>query len=105
MIYNNLFFQRIFELDLENTKSFGYGDSKVLHLTKNLKLNSHFLFFDNYYLFIGFIEKIFNLKIYTAGTIRTIRLADLPILSDGKLRKMKISSTIETTTNFLIIVI
>lgn len=98
LIYNSLLFQGNFELDGENVKNYGFGGSIVLHLTENIKPNSHFLFFHDYFSSFGLFEKLYHLGIYATGTVRIKRLAKAPLLSNKLMRKMGGGTTFEITT-------
>lgn len=88
LIYNFLLFQGFFELPPNNLKSYGCGGSTVLYLTKDIKPNRHFLFFDNYFSTFGLFEKLLHKKIYAVGTIRVNWFANPPFISDKLMRQL-----------------
>jgi len=87
LAYNLFIFQGFFELDPESIKTFGSGGTAVLHLTKNIKPNRHFLFFDNYFSSYGLFEKLLYNKIYAVSTIRANWFVKPLFLSDELMRQ------------------
>lgn len=98
-IYNILLFQGYYEYDQELVKTVGSGASVVLYLTQNVKPNRYFLFFDNFFSSFGLFERLQQLQIYGAGTIRTNWFANLPLMSDKDMRKIGRGTTFEVTTD------
>ncbi|CAI6355190.1 unnamed protein product [Macrosiphum euphorbiae] len=98
-IYNILPFQGYYECDQDLIKHVGSGATVVLYLTQNVKPNRHFLFFDNFFSSFGLFERLQQLQIYAAGTIRTNWFANPPLLSDKEMRKLGRGATFEVTTD------
>jgi len=80
-------------------KIFGLGGSVVLKLVENLKQNTHFLFFDNFFSNYNLFGCLLQNKIYAAGTIRVNRFANPPFISDKQLSKMARGTSFEVTSN------
>ncbi|XP_060846578.1 piggyBac transposable element-derived protein 3-like [Rhopalosiphum padi] len=100
MVYNILLYQgATTELDTSTQKQFGLGASVVLHLTKHLEKNRHFLFFDNFFSTFNLFEQLQANQIYSVGTIRTNRFANPPLLTDKQLAKMGRGTAFEISTN------
>lgn len=99
IIYNIFLYQGFFELDSNDIKCFGSGGSVVLHLTKNVKSNSHYIFFDNFFSSFGLFEKLQHKQIYAVGTIRTNWFKNPPFMSDKDMRKIGRGTTFEISTD------
>lgn len=76
------------EINSDLQKQFGIGGATVLQLTKGVKKNSHFLYFDNFFSSFQLFERLYKKGIYAAGTIRTNRFANPPLLADKIMSKM-----------------
>ncbi|XP_015369501.1 PREDICTED: piggyBac transposable element-derived protein 3-like [Diuraphis noxia] len=98
-IYNILPFQGYYELDQDLIKTVGSGASVVLYLTQNVKPNRYFLFLGNFFSSFGLFERLQQLQIYAAGTIRTNWFANPPLLSDKEMRKLGRGTTFEVSTD------
>lgn len=92
-------FQGYYELDQDLIKTIGSGASVVLYLTQNVKPNRHFLFFDNFFSSFGLFERLQQLQIYAAGTIRTNWFANPPLLSDKEMRRLGRGTTFKVTSD------
>ncbi|KAE9521970.1 hypothetical protein AGLY_017629, partial [Aphis glycines] len=76
------------EINSDLQKQFGIGGATVLQLTEGVKKNSHFLYFDNFFSSFQLFERLYQKGIYAAGTIRTNRFANPPLLADKIMSKM-----------------
>lgn len=83
------------EFDESTQKKLGLGGAVVLYLTKTVKENSHYLFFDNYFSSFQLFEQLYINKIYAIGTIRANRFNKPPLLSDKVMGKMGRGTTYE----------
>ncbi|KAF0688531.1 piggyBac transposable element-derived protein 2-like, partial [Aphis craccivora] len=89
MVYNLFLYQGSTpDLDEKALKTFGLGGAVVLKLVENLKKNTHFLFFDNFFSSYNLFCCLLKNKIFAAGTIRQNRFANPPFISDKALAKM-----------------
>jgi hypothetical protein len=70
------------EIDSQAQKQFGQGPGVVLHLGKIVKKNKHFLYFHNYFSSFNLFERLQQIGICAAGTIRVNWFAKPSILSD-----------------------
>ncbi|XP_046392264.1 piggyBac transposable element-derived protein 3-like [Ischnura elegans] len=75
------------EIEPEYLKRFGLGASVVLQLTKRIKTEGHFLYFDNYFSSFHLFEALKVKKIFAAGTVRTNRFGNPPLHTDKELGK------------------
>lgn len=80
-------------------KKFGLGGSIVLKLDENLKKNTHYLFFDNFFSSYNLFCCLLENKIFAAGTIEVNRFANPPFISDKQLSKMARGTSFEVTSN------
>lgn len=87
------------EIDSQVQKQFGQGPGVVLHLCKIVKKNKHFLYFDNYFSSFNLFERLQQIGICAAGTIRVNRFAKPPILSDKNLAKIGRGTTFEVRSD------
>lgn len=83
MIYNFILYQGAeTEFDPRIKKLFGLGGAVVLQLTENIKPNTHYLFFDNYFANYNLFEILLQKQIYAASTIRANRFLKPPFMTD-----------------------
>lgn len=100
IIYDLLLYQgSTTEINSVNLRQFGLGASIVLHLTKNVEKNMHFIYFDNFFSTFQLFEILQKKQIYAAGTIRSNRFMNPPFLTDKQMEKLGRGSTFEISTN------
>lgn len=69
-------------------KNYCLSGAVVLKLVKNLKPNSHYLFFDNFFSSYNVFACLLKYKIFVIGTIRCNQFCNPPFLKDKELAKM-----------------
>lgn len=100
MVYNILLYQgNTTEIDQNILKTFGLGAIVVLHLTKYVEKNKHFLFFDNFFSTFNLMEQLSQKQIYAVVTARTNRFVKPPLLSDNQMSQMGRGTAYEISTN------
>lgn len=75
-------------LNEENLKKYGFRASVVLHLAQQISLPGHKLFYDNYFLSFHLLQLLKSKQVFAAGTIRTNRFQNPPLLSDKDFKNL-----------------
>jgi len=99
IVYNMMLYQgTATNIDKTLQKNFGLGGAVVLNLTQHLSANRHFLYFDNFFSSYNLFYALSKRKIYAAGTVRTNRFGNPPIISDKEILKLGRGTTYEITS-------